>query len=204
MEDWRIDLLRCVPRVLETSSCLHVTLLVFLRLLAIQKPLTYAELHGKLRYISIIIIWIISIVIQLIALIILIFEKGNVYLYYKDVTLHSFHTFPVICIIIMYTLLIWTLKKKKREIKDIRRSMEQDTINKKMTLLVQRVVLVLIICYVPFLGWRQYYYEVVIKRMDPRLFDVEVITNKEGDVSHLYFNSKLGLFYADRHHISSI
>ena len=178
MEDWRIDLLRCVPRVLETSSCLHVTLLVFLRLLAIKKPLSYGEIHDKLRRISIIIIWIASITIQLVALIILIFEQGEAYLYYKDVTLHIFHTFPVICIIIMYTLLIWTLEKKKRQIKDSRISMKQESINKKMTLLVQRVVLVLIICYVPFLAWRQYYYEIVIKRFDPRLQDAEVRTNQ--------------------------
>jgi hypothetical protein len=68
----------------------------------------------------------------------------------------------------MYALLIWTLRKKETHSNEdygiIGGAADSitESINKKMTLLVKRLVAILLICYVPFIVWREYYFKEVI------------------------------------------
>ena len=50
-----------------------------------------------------------------------------------------------------------------------------ETISRKMTLLVQKVVTFLLVCYVPYLTWAHYFYAVIIQRTDSEISEVEVI-----------------------------
>ena len=109
-------LLNSVPDVLEMSSVVHVMLLVFLRLLAILKPLSYQEIHDKFRYKSIIGIWITSIFVNaakiLCCQLAITFENEN-YFYYGNLIIAQFsNTLPVVLILIMYIMLIWVLRGK--------------------------------------------------------------------------------------------
>ena len=56
----QLQLVSLIPHLLEMSSILHVTLLVYLRLFAIIKPMSYKSHHIKLRYNSIFVIWSMS------------------------------------------------------------------------------------------------------------------------------------------------
>ena len=184
MDDWRVELINLAPNVFATSSCLHVTLLVFLRLKAISKPTQYEEIYKKLCYPSIVFIWIISVGVRLIAVLAHCLKFWDFYFYYRYFNLHVFHTIPIICIVLMYAKLVWTLKKRSNEaIKEARRSVNAnlkelalDKINQKMTLMVQRVVLFLVVCYVPYLIWMQYYYMEFPTRIPFKVKDYEVIT----------------------------
>ena len=109
--DWRIEGLTFIPNILETTSILHVTLLVFLRLLAVTDPMKYKEAHIKSRHKSIIVIWLTSIIVRLIALISQKYHT-KAFFYYRYFLLHMFHTIPIIMIVIMYVTLIMTLKKR--------------------------------------------------------------------------------------------
>ena len=178
LDDWRVELITVVPHFLETASILHVALLVYLRLLSILKPLSYQEIHIKLRHTGIKIIWIMSITVRLIAVLTQRFKTGKFYIYYRYIVLHGFHTIPVMCIIVMYGKLILTLKSKRNGsnagmVDNARIHAEAQ--NKKTTLLVQRVVLFLIVCYVPYIAWAQYWYIKFYESVDYN--DSEVIIN---------------------------
>ena len=179
-----MELTNFVPYVLETSSCLHVTLLVFLRLLAILKPLTYRETHIKLRHTSIITIWIISISVHLVAVLSRVdfgVEKtGDFYFPYRYIVLHGFHTVPIICMVVMHAVLIWKLKTMRNNanenIEDTTTT-HADLTNKKMTLMVQRIVCFVVVCYVPYLSWKHYFYSVISKRHQLNILTSEVKVN---------------------------
>ena len=113
------------------------------------------------------------------------FKDRESYYYYKYFALHCLCTFPVICIVIMYAVLIWTLKRKRGHTKETT-SWIADSMNKKITLLVQRVVLFLLICYVPYIVWKQYLFGVAGKKVKAgkfNLLDEEVITIKELEIA---------------------
>ena len=163
-----------LPNILETTSILHVTLLVFLRLLAVIEPMTYKEMHIKFRHTSIVVIWIMSIVVQTLALITQKFTS-SAFFYYRYFMLYVFHTFPIFCVIIMYFVLIHNLKKRNRGM-DIMVDKSRhfaDSMNKKMTTVVKRIVLALLICYIPFLTWEQYYL-IIAERIPFTIYPSEV------------------------------
>ena len=167
-------MLRMVPNILETSSVLHVALLVFLRLLAILTPFKYQEIHIKLRHVSIVIIWLISICIHLIETVTSITFHMDFFSFpYKYFVVHVFHTIPIVGIVIMYVGLLWILKKKRNQAKQNMTDVGT-TINMKMALLVQRVVIFLLVCYVPFLAWKQYFYAIPAQRIPFTLCNNEV------------------------------
>ena len=164
--DWRIEGLTFIPNILETTSILHVTLLVFLRLLAVTDPMKYKEAHIKSRHKSIIVIWTTSVIVRLAALLSQKYHT-TVFLYYRYFLLHIFHTIPIIAIVIMYARLILTLKRRSTNLITMTERSQQlsDSINRKMAIVVKRIVVSLLICYVPFLSWEQYY--MVIAEREP-------------------------------------
>ena len=135
---------RIVPHILEFSSCLHVTLLIFLRLLAIRYPLSYQILHKKLRHISIIAIWAITSLVQSIPLFTLLFaESKRLYTYVRLVLLNCFGTIPVVSMVIMSILFAWTVNKRKHLIPNTdlnTASKFNDAITRKLNSRVQKVV----------------------------------------------------------------
>ena len=180
MTELSFALLYFMPQVLEMASLLHVTLLVFLRLLAVKTPMAYHISHTNVPYSSLITIWATCILLQSLPLLALSFNKYSVYTYLRLLNLHCFHTIPLLLILLMYTSLIWTLRRKeKQQRQDFQNlpfnSMDyRETRNKKMTLLVKRVVIFLLISYAPFVAWYQYYYIVVCKRDPLQILAVEV------------------------------
>ena len=173
--------LNFVPYVLEMSSCLHVTLLVFLRLMAIQYPCSYQNSNVKLRQASIVVIWIVSILSQIIPLVVMYKSSRQVYTHVRLIFVHCCGTLPVIAIVVMNVLLISLVKNKQREIalsiapsiSETLNSISEST-SKRMTTLVQKLVAFLLICYVPYLTWAHYFYSFIIQRDDPEPSDIEV------------------------------
>ena len=166
IEDPNIEIVTFLPNVLEITSILHVTLLVFLRLIAITEPIKYKEIHIKIRHTSIITIWLMSFGVRIIAILSQKY-KPSVFFYYRYFALHIFHTLPVICIIAMYVILMKTLRRRNGHLEimvDNSRHLA-DSMNRRMTIVVQRIVLALLICYVPFLVWEQYY--MIISERNP-------------------------------------
>ena len=143
----------------------------------------------KICYTSILLIWITSMIVTLIAVLAQILELWDFYFYYRYVKLHVFRTIPIICIILMYIKLVWTLNKRSNEVKisltlrNVSRVSDNGNSKKlllekstqKMTLMVKRVVLVLIVCYVPYLMWMQYYYVAFSTRIYYKVHDYEVM-----------------------------
>ena len=173
--------LNFVPYVLEMSSCLHVTLLVFLRLMAIQYPLSYQTSNLKLRQASIAAIWIVSILAQVMPLVAMYTGSKKTYIYVRLIFLHCCGTFPVISIVLMNVLLIWLVKQKQREIAlsigpsiSVTLNSISESMSRKMTKLVQKLVAFLLLCYVPYLTWAHYFYSTIIQRPDPEPSDIEV------------------------------
>ena len=171
-------------KMLEMSSRLHVTLLVFLRLLAIKFPLTFQDMHVKMSRICITIIWIITFIFSLIITLIGVFGKEGDYFVSKLAYLHISGTFPVISILIMNILLLRTLGRRnhvdngpsQKQISTLNRmdSSRTEALNRKMTGVVLKVVGFLLVCYIPLLAWRHHYYAVVVYRENSEFTDSEV------------------------------
>ena len=172
-------ILNYVPEVLEMSSILHVTLLVFLRLIAILKPLSYKAIHVQLRFVSITTIWVISCLCHgIIRIIYVLVPKQRQNSFYDNaslVILHCFITVPVISLFIMYVLLILVIRKKNQELKEHTLVTPNVPGKANRNILVKRVVMVFVTCYVPFLVWRHYFFNVFSETEDAKLSNVEVI-----------------------------
>ena len=140
----------------EMSSVLHVTLLILLKLLAILKPESYRKLQRKIRNISITIIWSLSLVVHLSKTIsaACIDEKFG-QIQYLSITI-VFKLLPIISILLMDLFLIWNLRKISTQTSDATGS-SQKSIEKAMTLVVQRIVVALLICYGLSVSWRLYF-----------------------------------------------
>ena len=167
-----------MPDVLETSSLFHVALLVFLRLFAISQPMNYEETHIKLRYNGIVIIWIISVGVRLTALLTQRFAL-HFYLNYRIITVLISHTAPIICIVTMYVTSIWILKRSRNASRDATLGNLSancaNSMDKKMTLMVQRIVTFLIVCHLPYMAWCIYFDKISIERKPFKMTQPEVI-----------------------------
>ena len=180
IEDWRVQLITLVPNVLETSSCLHVTVLVFLRLWAILKPMSYRAVHVKFRKTSIKIIWMTAISVWLLAVLTQSLMATRFYIIYRYIALHVFHTVPVICSALMYAVLVWTFRCKRNTKNDDsfpKKITYEDISSRRKINLVERIVIVLLVCYVPYLAWKQYFYMVITERVPFDTNSSEVITS---------------------------
>ena len=138
-----------------------------MRLMTARNPLGDQEYLNNLRRILILIIWIMSTFINCFPFIALILKKKDIYRYLELINLHCFRTLPVIAIVIMYFLLMWTVKKKQN--KAIQVSVKGTNLgsksnNRKMTKIISRVVIALLICYLPSLVNYHYMYRFVLER----------------------------------------
>jgi hypothetical protein len=143
--------------------------------------MSYREIHKKLRYTSIIVIWITSVFFHAANRAALILKNEKVFYYGNLLILLFCNTLPVVLILIMYIMLIWVLRRKTSKLSDPNTVKLSSTpagteqMENKMTLAVQRMVVVVILCYGPFLVWRGYFYVVVDRRANGTLLDEEVI-----------------------------
>ena len=109
-----------------------------------------------------------SVVVCVMPPIFLIFGMRDIYDGLRLIRLHSLKTVPIIGIIIMWGLLIWTAKSKDSQDKfqgqnsSVINTMSSDRI---MGVIVQRLVIILLICYLPYLCWRQYFYGMSTKEL---------------------------------------
>ena len=174
IKDWKIEAQTFIPNVLETNSILHVTLIVFLRLLAVTEPIKCKQIHKSIRHKSIILIWMMAFGVRALALVIQKY-KSDAFYYFRFLLLHGFHTFPLILIIFMYQVFIRTLNKRSRSMDmiDIKSRKTADSMNKKMAVVVRRIILALLICYTPFLVWEQYYL-IISERVPFQIYRSEV------------------------------
>ena len=151
-----------IPNVMTTSNCFFVTLLVFLRMIAIEKPLQYERMHKRFRRTAVITIWVSAFVLCVLPVISAPFSKGfNIFA--RFLTLHFCHTFPICMIIIIDIRVVYMLCRsvdnisngqdasELPQIQDARRNL-QDKKN-QLSRMLAGVVTCLIICYAPYLIW---------------------------------------------------
>lgn len=169
MEDidpWRIEVLWFVPNTLTTSTCLHVALLVFIRLLELEKEYT-EKTHTILRRAGVISIWIVSVLVCLIPVISapssrLDHDAMIATLIGGAFILHGFHTLPICLIVICYLRGLWTISRTRIRGISLDPSIANLEITKSATLQLQtkknqrsRMIAAnvtrLIICYVPYI-----------------------------------------------------
>ena len=163
--DWRL-LFAFVPAdILENSSILHVAFLVFLRLRTIQNPLT--SRNGSFRRLKhfVALIWIILIIPRIVFFLLLSLKMSDEFSSFAHAILHVFYTIPTIGIIFMYCVLVRCVRKSKKKNQDemfqvgVQNQRSDDT---KMNSIVARLVLILLICYLPFLINKSYmYYQMI-------------------------------------------
>lgn len=113
-----------VPNALTTSTCLHVTFLAAMRLVALRKPTDYRRLQRRFRTTSIVAIWTCSTLASLTPLAVLLVVRtatadsslrlpatagiSSPYTWSRAVLLHGFHTVPLFLILAMYVCIFWT------------------------------------------------------------------------------------------------
>ena len=158
-----------VPHVLEFSSILHVALLVFLRLISVLKPYQEETSINNLRRISIASIWILSVAFCVLPIISLTLKMKVVSTYVRLLTLHCFNTIPVVGIIIMWCMLMWVAKKKQVNDRQSYHRQSCDNSNpgsydKRSAVIVRRLVIILLVCYLPYLAWKEYFYGIIFQR----------------------------------------
>ena len=144
-------------------------MLVFLRLISVLKPYQEETSLNKLRRISISSIWILSVAFCVLPIISLTLKMEVVSTYVRLLTLHGFNTIPVAGIIIMWCMLMWVANNK--QVND-RQSFQRQSggnsnpglYDRRCAVIVRRLVIILLICYLPFLIWKQYFYGVVFQR----------------------------------------
>ena len=141
-------------------------------------PLKYQEIQIKLRHIGVIMIWILSIGRTLSALMTQTFDLCF-YLYYRDAIIYLFYTIPIVSVIVMYMTMIYILREKRKQERPRMSQLtnnQVDAVGKKMTLMVQRVVICLLICFIPYLVWCHYFNVISVERgTDWHITTVEVI-----------------------------
>ena len=114
-------------------------------------------------------IWILSFAINLLGVLAQSLEWWSFYFYYRYVRLYIFWILPVILIICMYLrLFLQMLRNTSRAIKTISVKVEENeakTLEKnlgekarQMTRSIQVIVICLVICFLPYIGWINYYY----------------------------------------------
>ena len=176
---WHLNLVFFTPqRIFEISSVLHVALLVFLRLMAVRNPLSDEKGLILYRRISITVVWITSIVFSMMPVILdwLKIENGALYVY--QINLYLFRIFPVFAIVIMWSLLIWTAKRKQSHGEGTLRTQHsmKEPDSRRMAEIIRRLVIILLVCYIPNLVWRQYFWTVLNERSSPMAREVKIVS----------------------------
>ena len=161
-DHWKIQALNLVPFTLSSASCLHVTLLVLLRLLAVAKPLKYKDIDKQPSHAPIFIIWLLASCVCLIPVFTERFVQGSCLIVHLNriLVLHGLQTIPIICTVLLYIGLIRTIRKTRHggvlSISERRCStVMNDVLNKQMKM-ITGIVISLIVCYLPYLLWLEY------------------------------------------------
>ena len=181
-KSWSVELLKIVPKLFSSSTCLHVTLIVLLRLVSITKPIRFRDsMVFQHRHKLIIGIWLVSIVIGFLPVFFIILKLDYLERFTKYLILHGFHTFPVICIVLMYIKLNLIIKKRDKEHgvenvnlnpitsnyminKNIAKRRQNNLRQKSSTKIITRIVVSLVVLYLPYIIFWQYGSAVIIKR----------------------------------------
>ena len=87
------ELLKMIPNILSTSNVLHIALLVYLRFIAITRPLCYEDTHRRHHNKSPVFIWVLSIVANFFTPLALCLDSPEGHLGIILFILHTFHTF---------------------------------------------------------------------------------------------------------------
>ena len=184
-QTWSIEMLKIVPELFSASTCLHVTFLVLMRYIAINNPTGYKRSFVfKHRRYFIITIWMLSISLCFLPIL----SKavtGKTHAYVYDFTsslrLHGFHTLPVICIVGMYLKLSLKLKKgptSPQNLDEFSKSFELQKCNKmkkkSSTKIIRKIIIGLLICYLPYIVCSQYVYVVMMRRNPLLVYPSEV------------------------------
>ena len=136
---------------LENSSILHVLLFIFLRLMIIRYPLSR---KGPMRFRKTLLLatWIIPFITK--APCIYLWQYPYFHFLYQNFQFHIFSTLPVVLIVFLYGVMLLTIRNKKRENQEMLKSANvtrEKEIDRKTTLLISGLVLVLLVCYLPYL-----------------------------------------------------
>ena len=178
------EMMKLIPNTLSTCNCLHVALLVYLRLIAVTKALKCKQIHRHHRKKTIVAMWIISFTICLFPPLTAKFNQKKIEVVFKHIILHVFHTIPIIFIVFIYSKLIYIVESKRKM--KTKQRMSSNTLsrvnsnNKLSTSMVKGVVICLFVCYIPYLAWWQY--SMVIYRVGGNRYINCQIVVKSGEV----------------------
>ena len=173
---WSIELLKIVPKLFSTSTCLHVFLLVFLRRAAIVHPTSYKKTSAfQQRYKLTIAIWVISTSLCLFPIIARYFDNQHLHEFINYLLLHGFHTLPVALIIGMYVNVSWTIKRHQIPNPTARKisvsylygsgtDKNKKRRKPKASEIIKRVIVCLVLCYFPYIVCWQYVTAIMMKR----------------------------------------
>ena len=125
--------------------------------------MNYTTKHERIERIGRITIWVVSVIIP--ALIFLLslpyFYDVDLWVGCRIVGFHALFTLPILSTIVMYFMLVYTLKKKmeKTEITNVITNTCNNTRNqmKNMTRMTRGVVICLLICNLPMMAWAQWW-----------------------------------------------
>ena len=138
--------------------------------MAVRNPFSEEKRLALYRRISISLVWITSIVFRTIPLVFSALKMKTSVVYMCTINLYCFRVFPVFAIIIMWGLLIWTAKRKQTHgesyLQNLKYSTEESN-SRKMAEIVRRLVIILLVCYIPNLVWSQYIWFVIRERSNP-------------------------------------
>ena len=138
---------------LETSSILHVLLLVYLRFCIIKNPMTKV---GPIRYrkVLLVVTWMIPIITKLPVFFIWDDLHLRELLVYFNIRFLMFSAPCILFIVVLYGRMILTIRTKKQEHRtalNLCRTTTAKQFDDKTTRLISILVLVACICYVPYI-----------------------------------------------------
>ena len=85
---------------------------------------------------------------------------NDFYLSFRVINISLSLTIPISCTVVMYFAMVWIVKRKRKQntnsISSNISTNFAESMDKRMTLMVQRVVICLLVCYIPFIVWRYY------------------------------------------------
>ena len=201
---WSIEMLKIVPKLFSTSTCLHVFLLVFLRRSAIVHPTTYKKTSAfKQRYKLTMAIWIISTSLCLFPIIARYADSSHLREIINYLLLHGFHTLPVTCIIGMYMNVSWTIKRHQIPNPTARKisvsylpgsGMDKNKKRRKPKAceIIKRVIVCLVFCYFPYIVCWQYVTAIMMKRNPLHAYNGEVSSQI---LFNLLINSQIHIIF---------
>ena len=165
---WKLYGLWFIPNTLTTANCMHVALLVLIRLIDLEMPVKNEKMHTKLRLAGVISIWTVSAIVCAIPVISApsssdAFALTSAPLIGSIVVLHGCHTLPIFLVVILYIRVVCTISKTRirgfsfykspKEVPEAAKSAKLKLRAKKneMSRLVAINVIRLIVCYVPYI-----------------------------------------------------